>query len=144
MGEDVKLSEPDDVGLYLREFDRLRSAALFGDHAHALLDRIADDMRREEPLERLTGQVHARYIAGTRQVDRTAGEPERYLRAHSHAGHLLGPRGRGCVGLRAGRASRAASCCSFAARELRDGTGGPVKDCAARSAAVRARSGPGG
>lgn len=45
--DELTLSEPDDVGLYLREFDRLRSAAVFGDQAHSLLDRIADDMRRE-------------------------------------------------------------------------------------------------
>jgi hypothetical protein len=48
--EELTLSEPDDVALYLREFDRLRSAALFGDQAHALLDRIAEDMHRDASL----------------------------------------------------------------------------------------------
>jgi transcriptional regulator with XRE-family HTH domain len=45
--DELTLSEPDDVALYLREFDRLSSAALVGDQARALLDRIAEDMRRE-------------------------------------------------------------------------------------------------
>lgn len=45
--DELALSKPDDVALYVREFDRLRSAAVFGDEARALLDRIAEDMRRE-------------------------------------------------------------------------------------------------
>jgi transcriptional regulator with XRE-family HTH domain len=45
--DELTLSEPDDVALYLREFDRLSSAALIGDQARALLDGIADDMRRD-------------------------------------------------------------------------------------------------
>ena len=46
--DELTLSEPDDVALYLREFDRLSSAALVGEQARALLDRIADDIRRED------------------------------------------------------------------------------------------------
>jgi len=34
------------VALYLREFDRLRPAAAFGDEARTLPDGIAGDMRR--------------------------------------------------------------------------------------------------
>jgi hypothetical protein len=45
--DELTLSEPDDVALYLREFDRLSSAALAGDQARALLDRITGDVRRE-------------------------------------------------------------------------------------------------
>jgi Domain of unknown function (DUF5753) len=45
--DELTLSEPDDVALYLRELDRLSSAALVGDQARVLLDRIADDIRRE-------------------------------------------------------------------------------------------------
>jgi hypothetical protein len=47
--DELALSEPDDVALYLREFDRLRSAAIFDDQAHALLDHIADDMNQDGP-----------------------------------------------------------------------------------------------
>jgi transcriptional regulator with XRE-family HTH domain len=46
--DELTLSEPDDVALYLREFDRLRSAALFGDQARALLDHIAEDMHQDD------------------------------------------------------------------------------------------------
>ncbi len=46
--DELTISEPDSVALYLREFDRLRSVAVFGDEAHALLDRIAEDMRRDD------------------------------------------------------------------------------------------------
>src|SRR6266536_4964290 len=42
--EEVAISEPDSVALYLREFDRLRSVAIFGDEARALLDRMAEEM----------------------------------------------------------------------------------------------------
>lgn len=45
--DELTLSEPDDVALYIREFDRLSSAALAGDQVRALLDRIADDIRQE-------------------------------------------------------------------------------------------------
>jgi len=41
------LNAAEDVALYLREFDRLRSEALFGDAARALLDRVAEDLRRQ-------------------------------------------------------------------------------------------------
>jgi hypothetical protein len=47
--DELTLSETDDVALYLREFDRLRSAALFDDQARTLLDRIAEDIDREGP-----------------------------------------------------------------------------------------------
>lgn len=46
--DELTISEPDDVALYLREFERLRSAALFGDQARALLERITEDMRRDD------------------------------------------------------------------------------------------------
>jgi transcriptional regulator with XRE-family HTH domain len=46
--DELTISEPDSVALYLREFDRLRSAAVLGDDARALLGRIADDIRRAE------------------------------------------------------------------------------------------------
>lgn len=42
--EEVAISEPESVALYLREFDRLRSVAIFGDEARALLDRVAEAM----------------------------------------------------------------------------------------------------
>jgi transcriptional regulator with XRE-family HTH domain len=44
--DEVAISEPDSVALYLREFDRLRSVAISGEQARALLDRVAEDMRR--------------------------------------------------------------------------------------------------
>jgi transcriptional regulator with XRE-family HTH domain len=47
--DELTLSEPDDVALYLRESDRLRSAALFDDQARTLLDRIAEDVDKEGP-----------------------------------------------------------------------------------------------
>jgi hypothetical protein len=46
--DEVAIGEPDSVALYLREFDRLRSVAVSGDEARALLDRVAQDMRRGE------------------------------------------------------------------------------------------------
>jgi hypothetical protein len=36
--DELTLSKPDDVAVYLREFDRLRSAALFDDQARTLLN----------------------------------------------------------------------------------------------------------
>jgi hypothetical protein len=45
--DELTLSEPDDAAVYPREFDRLRSAAIFGDQARALLDRIAENVRRD-------------------------------------------------------------------------------------------------
>jgi hypothetical protein len=45
--DEPTLSEPGDVALCLRKFDRLRSAAVFGDQARALLDRIAEDIRTD-------------------------------------------------------------------------------------------------
>jgi transcriptional regulator with XRE-family HTH domain len=47
--DEVAISEPDSVALYLREFDRLRSVAVSGDEAHALLDRLAQEIRRSDP-----------------------------------------------------------------------------------------------
>lgn len=44
----VAISEPDSLALYLREFDRLHSVAVSGDEARALLDRVAQDMRRSD------------------------------------------------------------------------------------------------
>jgi hypothetical protein len=46
--DELAISEPESVALYLREFDRLRSVAVFGDDARALLVRIAGDMRRDD------------------------------------------------------------------------------------------------
>jgi hypothetical protein len=46
--DEVAISEPDSVALYLREFDRLRSVAVSGDQARALLDSVSQDMRRSE------------------------------------------------------------------------------------------------
>jgi Domain of unknown function (DUF5753) len=47
--DEVAISEPDSVALYLREFDRLRSVAVSGDEAHAPLDRLAQEIRRSDP-----------------------------------------------------------------------------------------------
>jgi hypothetical protein len=44
--DELTISEPDSVALYPREFDRLRSAAVFRNEARVLLDRIAEDMRQ--------------------------------------------------------------------------------------------------
>ena len=57
--------------------------------------------------------------------------------------YRVGPRGRGCAGLRAGRAAWSATRWPGAARELRCGVGGREKACAARSAGVRARGAAG-
>jgi hypothetical protein len=46
--EEVAISEPENVALNLRDFDRLGSVAIFGDEARVLLDQVADDMRRSE------------------------------------------------------------------------------------------------
>lgn len=45
--DELTISEPDDVALYLREFDRLRSAALFADQARSLLERLIEEIGRE-------------------------------------------------------------------------------------------------
>ena len=42
--EEVAISEPDSVALYLREFDRLRSVAIIGDEARALLNQMAEEL----------------------------------------------------------------------------------------------------
>jgi len=46
--DEVTLSEPSSVALYLREFDRLHATAVHGETAHALIDRIIAELREEE------------------------------------------------------------------------------------------------
>ena len=46
--DEVTISEPANVALYLREFDRLRAGAAYDDTAHALIDRIIADLEAEE------------------------------------------------------------------------------------------------
>ena len=45
--DEVTISEPASVALYLREFDRLRARAVYDDIAHALIDRIVADLEAE-------------------------------------------------------------------------------------------------
>jgi transcriptional regulator with XRE-family HTH domain len=47
--DNVTISEPGSVALYLREFDRLRAGAVYGQDAHALIDRIIADLQVEGP-----------------------------------------------------------------------------------------------
>jgi hypothetical protein len=42
------ISEPTSVALYLREFDRLRAGATYGDPSRALLDQIMADLQTEK------------------------------------------------------------------------------------------------
>jgi transcriptional regulator with XRE-family HTH domain len=45
--DEVTISEPASVALYLREFDCLRARAVYDDIAHALIDRIVADLEAE-------------------------------------------------------------------------------------------------
>jgi transcriptional regulator with XRE-family HTH domain len=45
VADEVTISEPGSVALYLREFDRLRAGAVYGTQAHALIDRIIADLQ---------------------------------------------------------------------------------------------------
>lgn len=45
--DEVTISEPASVALYLREFDRLRGGAAYGEAAHGLIDRIIADLQAE-------------------------------------------------------------------------------------------------
>jgi transcriptional regulator with XRE-family HTH domain len=43
--EEYQISDPEHVELYLREFERLRAGALYGDDAKVFLDRLAQSLR---------------------------------------------------------------------------------------------------
>lgn len=45
--DEVTISEPASVALYLREFDHLRAGAAYDEAAHALIDRIIADLQTE-------------------------------------------------------------------------------------------------
>lgn len=47
VADHVTISEPGSVALYLREFDRLRAGAVYGQDAHALIGRIIADLQVE-------------------------------------------------------------------------------------------------
>jgi transcriptional regulator with XRE-family HTH domain len=44
---ELSVANPDHVKVYTEAFEQLRSAALFGDDARALLDRVAGDLRQQ-------------------------------------------------------------------------------------------------
>lgn len=46
--DEVTISQPTSIALYLREFDRLCAGAAYDDTAHALIDRIIADLNVEE------------------------------------------------------------------------------------------------
>jgi transcriptional regulator with XRE-family HTH domain len=48
VSDEVTISEPGGVALYEREFDRLRTVALYNDAADELITRIAADLREEQ------------------------------------------------------------------------------------------------
>ncbi len=45
--DEVTISEPASVALYLREFDHLRAGAAYDEAAHALIDHIIADLQTE-------------------------------------------------------------------------------------------------
>ena len=49
IADHVTISEPGSVALYLREFDRLRAGAVYGQRAHTLIDRIIADLQMQGP-----------------------------------------------------------------------------------------------
>jgi transcriptional regulator with XRE-family HTH domain len=44
--DEITISAPDEVALYLREFERLSSSAVYDDDARAILARISEELRR--------------------------------------------------------------------------------------------------
>jgi len=45
--DEITISEPTSVALYLREFDRLRAEAAYDEAAHTLIDHIITDLQTE-------------------------------------------------------------------------------------------------